>query len=171
MSEHASRREFLLTSACAGAGVCAGLSAGCGGQEQGGSSPNDPIGDPSFYPTSPRQPMGPMDNDMPVCGSTSGLLAGPQASTLDINTAVQVQSRIFICRNSNGTYALDLTCPHAGCQPALNPGQQIWICPCHGSQFQIDGTYILGPAGRSLRRFYVCKGSDGRLYIDTNRPA
>src|SRR6185436_2638938 len=97
------------------------------------------IGDPNFYPTSPRQPMDPMDNDMPMCGSTAGLLAGPQASTLDINTSIPVQGRIVVCRNSNGVYALDLTCPHNGCQPALNPGQHIWICPCHQSQFQIDG--------------------------------
>jgi cytochrome b6-f complex iron-sulfur subunit len=28
-------------------------------------------------------------------------------------------------------------------------------CPCHGSQFQPDGTYIQGPAPRSLDRFVV----------------
>lgn len=27
--------------------------------------------------------------------------------------------------------------------------------PCHGSQFELDGTYILGPAPRSLDRFVV----------------
>lgn len=174
MSEQASRRQFLVTSACAGAGVCAGMAMGCGGEGQGGGggTPNEPIGDPNFYPASPRQPMAPMDTSMPVCPSTAGLIVGPQSKTLGVNqrTPGTYGGRYVICRNSDGLYALDLTCPHAGCQPTLQAGSQYWVCPCHGSTFELDGTFVLGPALRSLKRFFVCEGSDGNLYIDTSKP-
>lgn len=175
MSEQASRRHFLVTSACAGAGVCAGLAMGCGGEGQGGTggTPNEPIGDPNYYGASPRQPMAPMDNSMPMCPSTAGLIQGPASSSLAVNqrSPMLYGGRLVICRSSdNGLYALDLTCPHAGCQPALQDSSQYWVCPCHGSTFEIDGTFVLGPAQRPLKRYFVCEGSDGRLYIDTSKP-
>jgi cytochrome b6-f complex iron-sulfur subunit len=30
-----------------------------------------------------------------------------------------------------------------------------FACPCHGSQYQLDGRYITGPAPRGLDRFPV----------------
>lgn len=149
------------------------MAMGCGGEGQGGgggNDPNEPIGDPNSYPASPRQPMAPMDNNMPMCPSTASLIAGPQAKTLGVNQATGIVSgSLVICRNSDGVYALDLTCPHAGCRPTLQSGSQYWVCPCHGSTFELDGTFVLGPAQRPLKRYFVCEGSDGRLYIDTSK--
>lgn len=37
-------------------------------------------------------------------------------------------------------------CPHLGCSIALQPGASHFACPCHGSQFSLDGAVVHGPA-------------------------
>ena len=44
-------------------------------------------------------------------------------------------------------------CTLLGCIFAWDDLADRFACPCHGSQFQYDGTYIAGPAPRSLDRF------------------
>jgi cytochrome b6-f complex iron-sulfur subunit len=44
-------------------------------------------------------------------------------------------------------------CTHLGCLPKWVPINYRFECPCHGSKYQLDGTYIEGPAPRSLDRF------------------
>jgi len=41
-------------------------------------------------------------------------------------------------------------CPHLGCQPVWNADASRFQCPCHGSQFGIDGEHLAGPAPRGL---------------------
>lgn len=38
------------------------------------------------------------------------------------------------------------TCTHVGCLVHWNPLERCWDCPCHGSQFQPDGSVICAPA-------------------------
>lgn len=42
------------------------------------------------------------------------------------------------------------TCTHAGCVVHWNGFERCWDCPCHGSQFSIDGEVLNGPAFRPL---------------------
>jgi Rieske Fe-S protein len=51
----------------------------------------------------------------------------------------------FACENG-----LDLACPHAGCQ--VNKEGDKYVCPCHNSQFKLDGTLIQGPATTGLKK-------------------
>jgi menaquinol-cytochrome c reductase iron-sulfur subunit len=41
-------------------------------------------------------------------------------------------------------------CPHLGCRYSWVDAQNIFICPCHGSEFTNIGTHIAGPAPRGL---------------------
>lgn len=54
---------------------------------------------------------------------------------------------------ADGLVILYGVCTHLGCLPKWTPTNHRFECPCHGSKFQLDGTYIEGPAPRSLDRF------------------
>jgi menaquinol-cytochrome c reductase iron-sulfur subunit len=59
---------------------------------------------------------------------------------------------------SDGTYTvvtmnfviLSPICPHLGCRPLWNDSANRFQCPCHGSQFDIDGEHVAGPAPRGM---------------------
>ena len=41
-------------------------------------------------------------------------------------------------------------CPHLGCRPIWSADANRFQCPCHGSQFNIDGAHLAGPAPRGM---------------------
>jgi menaquinol-cytochrome c reductase iron-sulfur subunit len=41
-------------------------------------------------------------------------------------------------------------CPHLACLYSWVPEAKRFICPCHGSQFGIEGNYLAGPSPRGL---------------------
>lgn len=55
--------------------------------------------------------------------------------------------------NGQGLVALYGVCTHLGCLPKWEPVAVRFACPCHGSQYEIDGRWITGPAPRGLDRF------------------
>ena len=69
---------------------------------------------------------------------------------------VHNQDGKFWLSNVNGTIiALYDVCVHLGCLYAWQEVTGRFECPCHGSKYQKDGTYIEGPAPRSLDRMVV----------------
>jgi Rieske Fe-S protein len=64
---------------------------------------------------------------------------------------------VLINRGLSGQfYALDTSCSHEGCTvPTYDPAAQCMQCPCHGSQYYIDGTVRRGPANFPLRSFTI----------------
>jgi cytochrome b6-f complex iron-sulfur subunit len=63
--------------------------------------------------------------------------------------------KLWLSNTEQGLMALYKVCTHLGCLYNWNTQENKFICPCHGSQFQANGTYIQGPAPRSLDRFVV----------------
>ncbi len=63
--------------------------------------------------------------------------------------------KVWISNNPEGLFALYKVCVHLGCIYGWNDQEFKFICPCHGSQYQHNGTYIQGPAPRSLDRFVI----------------
>ncbi len=70
---------------------------------------------------------------------------------------------------ANGLMALYQVCTHLGCLVPFDGGQNRFICPCHGSTFERNGVYVLGPAPRSLDQFEVTVGDDGTVVVDTGK--
>ncbi|NPV08479.1 MAG: FAD-dependent oxidoreductase [Anaerolineae bacterium] len=50
-----------------------------------------------------------------------------------------------------GLHALSPSCAHQGCLVRWNAAERTWDCPCHGSRFRPDGTFIHGPTVRDLK--------------------
>jgi cytochrome b6-f complex iron-sulfur subunit len=65
------------------------------------------------------------------------------------------EGRFHISNTENGLLALYGVCTHLGCLPKWAPSNNRFECPCHGSKYQADGTWIEGPAPRGLDRFTV----------------
>jgi len=76
----------------------------------------------------------------------------PEAGSAPINFP---KVKLWLSNTENGVMAIYKVCTHLGCLYNWNDQEGKFICPCHGSQFQLDGTYIRGPAPRSLDRFVL----------------
>lgn len=63
--------------------------------------------------------------------------------------------KLWLSNTEKGVMGIYKVCTHLGCLYNWDTQENIFKCPCHGSQFQPDGTYIRGPAPRSLDRFVV----------------
>ncbi|MGC8658257.1 MAG: ubiquinol-cytochrome c reductase iron-sulfur subunit [Desulfomonilaceae bacterium] len=61
--------------------------------------------------------------------------------------------------------ALDDRCTHLGCRFKWNGSKGIFECPCHGSEFDIHGNVLKGPASKPLIRLYLTQTSDESLRI------
>jgi Rieske Fe-S protein len=62
---------------------------------------------------------------------------------------------VLIVRTGDEQYvAMSDVCPHKQCRVEVRTATLI-KCPCHGSAYKIDGTYVSGPAHKSLRQFRV----------------
>lgn len=54
-------------------------------------------------------------------------------------------------RDPEGAYhVVNPICSHLGCTLLFNSGDKLWDCPCHGSQFDVDGKVIHGPAVKPI---------------------
>ncbi|MBK9731401.1 MAG: Rieske (2Fe-2S) protein [Chitinophagaceae bacterium] len=61
---------------------------------------------------------------------------------------------IFLNINADGTYsAVLMNCTHKGCSLAASQGK--FVCPCHGSEFDLTGHVLTGPAKNDLQSFQV----------------
>lgn len=61
--------------------------------------------------------------------------------------------KVGVYKEADGTiHAVDVRCPHLGCQLEWNPDEKSWDCPCHGSRFDYKGNWLCGPAQESIAR-------------------
>lgn len=61
---------------------------------------------------------------------------------------------VLIVRESvDSYYALSMLCTHAACFVDAPSQQGIMMCPCHGSEFNMQGQVLRGPALSPLHRY------------------
>jgi glycine/D-amino acid oxidase-like deaminating enzyme/nitrite reductase/ring-hydroxylating ferredoxin subunit len=61
--------------------------------------------------------------------------------------------KIAAYRDEDGAlHAVSAICTHMGCVVQFNSFERCWDCPCHGSQFDVDGQVLAGPAKQPLKR-------------------
>lgn len=65
---------------------------------------------------------------------------------------------VLFQHTSGELFAISTTCTHAGCE--VRKTKNKFECPCHGSQYDLSGKVIRGPAPAALTRFPVNKNGD-----------
>ena len=92
--------------------------------------------------------------DVPVGGAASF----QDPSSGDPSLVVQPEAGTFL--------AFDAVCPHAGCTVEYSNTARLFVCPCHGSEFNgRTGAVEVGPSQSGLTRLRIAEGSDGQLYV------
>jgi menaquinol-cytochrome c reductase iron-sulfur subunit len=64
--------------------------------------------------------------------------------------------------------ALNVTCPHAGCPVEFKPALGSFLCPCHDSKFNLDGSLTAGarsPSPRALDALEVELRHGGEIWV------
>ena len=78
-----------------------------------------------------------------------------------------VRGRFYIARLADGGFlALSRKCTHLGCTVPWVAEDKKFICPCHGSAFDISGNVISSPAPRALDMYPVII-ENGIVKVDT----
>ena len=93
--------------------------------------------------------------------------------------------RLFVFREGNVFHAVSAVCTHLGCTvraEALSTpetktvdGKTLrlthrFLCPCHGSKYNGDGTNVSGPAPKPLAWYHLSLApEDGQLVVDLAR--
>ena len=69
---------------------------------------------------------------------------------------------IVVAQPSSGEFvAFSAGCPHQCCTVLFNKARTEFVCPCHGSTFDIRGRVIGGPAPSGLQLLSVCADECG----------
>ncbi len=106
-----------------------------------------------------------------VAGDVTKLQAGePEEITFEQNrvdawkTRHEKASAWVILNNDGSVTAYSPLCTHLGCAYHWEAGAHAFVCPCHGSAFNMQGNVIAGPAQRPLDR-YAVKMQGPRLWL------
>jgi cytochrome b6-f complex iron-sulfur subunit len=79
--------------------------------------------------------------------------------------------RVVLLRDDAGFWAVNVVCPHLGCQPAFDENRRMFVCPCHGSHFDPEGRLLAGPATSGLSLAVLRLDAQGALIAHPQEPA
>jgi len=78
--------------------------------------------------------------------------------------------RFYLSRLPDGGFlALYQRCTHLGCNVPWDQAAGKFICPCHSSQFDAEGSVLNAPAPRPLDLFQITI-ENGEIKVDTSAP-
>ena len=72
----------------------------------------------------------------------------------------------MLIHTESGFSALSLSCTHLGCTVEQN--KDGFVCPCHGSHFDVNGKLLHGPAAKPLASLCIETSKDGSLILHTD---
>jgi menaquinol-cytochrome c reductase iron-sulfur subunit len=80
-------------------------------------------------------------------------------------TGVTAKTGAWLHRKSDTEFvAFTLNCSHLGCPVRWEAGAQLFMCPCHGGVYYIDGVVAAGPPPRPLQQ-YPARVRNGKVQV------
>jgi cytochrome b6-f complex iron-sulfur subunit len=74
--------------------------------------------------------------------------------------------KLFIIRDEKGFFSLSARCTHLGCMVVWNRDHHMFLCPCHGGKFDVEGRNVEGPPPRPLDPLALRLDDKGFLVVD-----
>ena len=142
--KHTSRRNFLES------GIAAIVASSCGGCALFGSRKPDAV---------VREDEGVLRLDK----SDSELLLASVTSRL-IQPKGANEKILVVHRGGGKLSAVSAICTHKGCNVNYDIKLGYLVCPCHGSQYSLEGQIIKGPAELLLKQYNV-EAENGQIVI------
>jgi cytochrome b6-f complex iron-sulfur subunit len=107
-----------------------------------------------------------------VAGEFGGVFNAGPADSFPAGSVTPFEAgRFYVVRLHDGGFlAVYRRCTHLGCAVPYDPEQGRFVCPCHGSAFELDGDVLNPPAPRPLDLFTLTIDDDGSVLIDTGSP-
>jgi len=100
-------------------------------------------------------------------GTKIGSLADLKSQgSLTFNDPASGDPAMAVQLNGGNVVAFDAVCTHAGCEVQYDTGQKLFVCPCHGAEFDParGAAVVAGPAPTPLASIKVTVAADGNLY-------
>jgi len=146
MSGKLSRRDFIKKSAI---GIVAG------------SAVLNSIGTAAYTESRAARAVRAYGDDIIIKLSENRSLSKPGGS-------LRVSDEIMLIRKSETEFiAVNTICTHKGCDVELEGNK--FVCPCHGSEYTIEGKVIEGPAKKDLTVYQTIYNPDnGTVTIKLN---
>ena len=84
--------------------------------------------------------------------------------------SARTDGSFYLCCLEDGSFiALSRTCTHLGCSVPWDTTRKQFVCPCHGSTFDLAGRVLSAPAPRPLD-YYPARIENGMIRVDVSRP-
>ena len=76
------------------------------------------------------------------------------------NKEITFSDDYIIVTQNNSTSVYSAHCTHLGCKIDKLEGDR-FVCPCHGSQYDLQGKVLKGPAYKNLKEIQFTLSADG----------
>ena len=86
-----------------------------------------------------------------------------------VNQHFLQSNRIWVVKEPDRLFVILAICTHLGCTPDWLPQNEMFHCPCHGSEYDPEGINFAGPAPRPMDRCFVALLPNGSIQVDTSR--
>lgn len=89
--------------------------------------------------------------------------------SLGVDQRFLQSDRCWVVREPGRLFVIFAQCTHLGCTPDWEPAQNIFHCPCHGSEYDSEGINFAGPAPRPMDRCHVDLDPSNQILVDTSQ--
>ncbi len=120
---------------------------------------------PTTAPAATKAPATVAAANGPVLAALSAIPVGEAKAFIVPGTK---QSAYLVHEADGSVKAFSAICTHQGCEVSYSKANQLFVCPCHGAQFDAStGAVVRGPARRALASFKVLVDNGNIIYIQS----